>query len=631
MIGLVNSKKYHLFAIIICLVFVLLGLFSVEGFDWKNLKYSGIAITADENSHIPAGYYYLKTGKYFINPEHPPLMKDISALPLLLLNPTLPNISDSKELYANYLKNKANLTGFELPKNLEIENYQWSWGYIFLFNPDNNPDVIAFWSRLSVIFFNAIFLFLFYYFISKLWDRRASLAALFLIAIPQFNIAHGSLVTMDFMSAVLQIIAIACFCLYMKSFVAGRKDFKYFFICVLFLSLALLSKFSSIILIPTLFLGGFIHVFFPKNPRKSIWIYLLRYSTILISTFIFISFFYYFHIRNMDNADMIRQLVYNYPKGLPWWGVELLSSLTIGNPITKGLAEYISGLLLVVGRMDLADQVNYFMGRFYGAEGAGISYFPILYLTKTPMAILLLGVISLILGLFTLFRKREGFEYNFRLFSSKIFNLTLFLFVYFYAVTTLSSNLQIGLRHILPIMFAISLFIARTMDIFWEKEKWKFIKIKYIFTIASIWLIISTIVTFPFYLSYYNYFGGGTEKGYEIATDSNYDWGQDVKLLAKWVRENNIREIYTDVTTKIPLDYYFEDGRVAHNFDIEWWGLPETKPCYIAVSMFEYQNNIYDSKIPADKKYTILKDNLIAKIGTTILVFMIPDGSDTNN
>lgn len=606
-------------------MFICLGFFSVEGFNWKNLKYSGIGITADENSHIPAGYYYLKTGKYFINPEHPPLMKDISALPLLLLNPTLPNISDSKELYADYLKNKANLTGFELPKTLEIENYQWSWGYIFLFNPNNNPDFIAFWSRLSVIFFNAIFLFLLYFFVSKLWNKRASLIALFLIVIPQFNIAHGSLVTMDFMSAVLQIIAITCFSLYMKSFVQERRDIKSFLVCVLFFSLALLSKFSSVILIPTLFLSGFIYVFFSKGNREKTWAYFLRYATILISTFAFISFFYYFHTRNMDNADMIRQLVHNYPKGLPRWGVELLSSLTIGNPITKGLAEYMSGMLLVVGRMDLADQVNYFMGRFYGAEGAGISYFPILYLTKTPIAILLLGVFGLIMGIYKLFKRGKGFEYNFRLFSNNIFNLTLFLFIYFYAVTTISSNLQIGLRHILPIMFAISLFTARAIDVYWENGRWKFLKVKYIFAIASIWLIISTIITFPYYLSYYNYFGGGTEKGYEIATDSNYDWGQDVKLLAEWVRENDIREIYTDVTTKVPLDYYFEDGRKSYNFDIEWWGLPEAQPpYYVAVSMFEYQNNIHDDKIPADRKYTILKDELIARIGKTILVFRVP-------
>jgi hypothetical protein len=326
----------------------------------------------------------------------------------------------------------------------------------------------------------------------------------------------------------------------------------------------------------------------------------------------------------MDNTDMIRQLVHNYPKGLPWWGVDVLSSLTIGNPITKGLAEYISGLLLVVGRMDLADQVNYFMGRFYGAEGAGILYFPILYLTKTPITILLLSAIGLVLGMLSLFKKKKGFEYNFRLFSSNIFNLTLFLFIYFYIVTTISSNLQIGLRHILPIMFAISLFTARAIDVFWESGKWKFIKIKYVFAVFSIWLVISTVITFPFYLSYYNYFGGGTERGYEIATDSNYDWGQDVKLLANWVRENNIRDIYTDVTTKVPLDYYFEDGRKSHNFDIEWWGLPDEKSYYVAVSMFEYQNNIYDDKIPADKKYTILENNLITKIGKTILVYKVP-------
>src|SRR5215813_2345032 len=47
-------------------------------------------LTNDENYHIPAGYYHLVFGNFEVNPEHPPLVKMIAALPLVMLRPTAP-------------------------------------------------------------------------------------------------------------------------------------------------------------------------------------------------------------------------------------------------------------------------------------------------------------------------------------------------------------------------------------------------------------------------------------------------------------------------------------------------------------------------------------------------------------
>lgn len=51
------------------------------------------------------------------------------------------------------------------------------------------------------------------------------------------------------------------------------------------------------------------------------------------------------------------------------------------------------------------------------------------------------------------------------------------------------------------------------------------------------------LFAFPHYLPYYNALGGGTENGYKHITDSNYDWGQDLKRLQTFVDENNIEHI----------------------------------------------------------------------------------------
>src|SRR3990167_9913178 len=44
----------------------------------------------DELAHIPAGYSYVRFGDMRLNPEHPPLIKDLAGLPLLALDLRFP-------------------------------------------------------------------------------------------------------------------------------------------------------------------------------------------------------------------------------------------------------------------------------------------------------------------------------------------------------------------------------------------------------------------------------------------------------------------------------------------------------------------------------------------------------------
>ena len=134
-------------------------------------------------------------------------------------------------------------------------------------------------------------------------------------------------------------------------------------------------------------------------------------------------------------------------------------------------------------------------------------------------------------------------------------------------------------------------------------------------------ILISTIISFPHYLSYYNILAGGTNNGYKIATDSNHDWGQDIKRLGKWVSDNNIEKIYTHLFSANKLDYYLNDKNKW--FNLEYDDLPPSGS-YLAVSAQELQNNIYDRNLPEIKKYSQLKNNLVARAGKSIFIFKIP-------
>src|SRR5205823_14112522 len=60
--------------------------------------------TSDEPVHIAAGLSYLETGVFRANPEHPPLLKELSALALLLEGVHWPKSSEAIDLIDSPLK-----------------------------------------------------------------------------------------------------------------------------------------------------------------------------------------------------------------------------------------------------------------------------------------------------------------------------------------------------------------------------------------------------------------------------------------------------------------------------------------------------------------------------------------------
>ena len=96
----------------------------------------------DEIPHVGAGYSYLVKRDMRFNPEHPPLAKDLAALPLLFMN----------------LKD----TVFSTAHWEQGLNDQWEFGRKLIYNSGNDGDAIKFFSRLPMLLFYilaAIFIF----------------------------------------------------------------------------------------------------------------------------------------------------------------------------------------------------------------------------------------------------------------------------------------------------------------------------------------------------------------------------------------------------------------------------------------------------------------------------------------
>lgn len=583
------ESKANYFALFLCLIFLFAAFFSVQGKFWEGLKFSGFALTSDEVSHIPAGFYYLKTGKYFINAEHPPLIKDIAAIPLLFLNLKLP----------------------EIPEKLRFENIQWDFASGFLFNVGNNPDLITFYSRTIIILFNGLLLFLIYYFLKKIFGVLPALSALFLLVFSPNLTAHAGLVTFDVPLAFLCLLSILTFSLFLKDLVENKKFWQNFILTVLFTSLALLTKFQAIFLFSSLFFGGLIYIVFTK---KEFWKrYLLFFIFFSVLILIFVGTIYGLQTTNMTVKGLQHQISYSYPPELPPAGKNFLYWFSSFNIFfLNGLIEYLVGILMVASRAIGAWQATYFMGNVYGSEGAGLSYFPVLFFTKETLGFLALLFLIILFSIRGFFQKNQLKEKIVE-FLKNPFNTICLIFFLIYGFFSLTLKLNIGLRHIFPLTFLLYVLIAKEVS---RRIKFASLFLPFFILIISAW-----ILTWPYYLSYYNIFAGGTSNGYKIATDSNYDWGgQDVKSLGKWVKDNKIEKIYAHIFSNVPLEYYL--GNAYQPFNIRYDSLP-SRGSLVAISTFELQNVNYDKELPESKKYFQFEDSLVKRIGTTIFVFQI--------
>lgn len=609
-----NLLQRHLFiAIFLCCIYFFISLLSTISIDGTASEYWGNAITTDEMAHIPSGFHYLKTGTYFLNVEHPPLIKDLSALPLLLYKPYLPESKEDLDIKEGDLWHQYPPEDFVFSRNLEIKNAQWDWAAVFLFNPKNDPSMITFLARASVIAFNSIFILLLYVFLTKAWNSRIALTSLFLIIFSQFNIAHGSLVAMDFMSSLLQILSIISFSIFVQHFTEKKKFLVPLILASLFLSLAILSKFSSLILLPAIFIGGLIFSIVKQKTFKTTVKYLLNFGMFIILSLVLIFIYYYIHTLNMDSADIVAQLNFLHPE-IDILNLNEILTTTANNQFLKGVTQFSSGIIMVASRMDIAYQQIYFMGTVYGSEGAGILYFPVLYLTKMPVGLLLLNIFGVIIVVWSIISTNKSLKRLFENFVNNPLAFFFLIFIYFFLVATISSNLQIGLRHILPIILSLTILTALVIDPFWNKAKFGGkTRLFIIVTLSSIF--ISVILSFPNYIEYYNMIGGGTRDGYKIATDSNYDWGQGIKSVVQFTEDNNINQIFIDVDAEADIPFYWYLGDTSIIIDIEKDPIP-SPGSYLALSMSNYE--FFKSE------YGYMGEMHPQRIDETIMIIQIP-------
>ncbi len=614
------TDKYK---IIICLILLFPIIVSILN-AWND------AIIYDEVAHIPAGYSYLIEHDMRLNPEHPPLIKDLSAIPLLFLRPTFD-------------------TSYKFWQ--EDVNGQWDQGRNLLFHSGNNPDLIIFWSRFPIILIYLLLGLFIFKWTCELAGIIAGLFALTLYAFDPNILGHNHFVTTD-----LGIAAFITFSFYYFIEFLKNPSWKNVFLAGIFLGLVQLAKFSSIMIFPVLAIIVLIYSLVKDNKESSkikIFGELVAKSILAFVISIFVVWIVYFINTSNIPSEKVIDLTNTY---FPASDQNIKSVLTReiifstnNNTITRPLSIYFMGIAMVFKRV-AGGNTAYFMGEV--SKNAFLAYFPVVFLIKETLFFLffMLCAIAISLGKkVMLLKKYIAQKTNYRVIFGDlskyirlhVAEISFFLFIILYSYTSITGNLNIGFRHLFPILpfsyILISVIIFRFIRKINSSDSFLIKVVIFFLTLA---MIVGTIFSYPYYMSYFNSLVGGPKNGYLYVTDSNADWGQDLKRLKKYLSEHpEIEKIHTDYfgggdsrfykNRDDMLQYYIGDKYIM-------WGdnFRPVEDGWYAISVGYLLGSLNDPSKKSESNYSWIKNiKPIDQVGTSILIYYISpeEASIANN
>ena len=606
------KKNYKIIVVVIMTFFI-----TVSVLNAKN-----DSATFDEVAHIPAGYSYIQMHDMRLNPEHPPLLKDLIGLPLALLN-------------LKFDTTQPFWTGENLPRIWD--DGQWAAGKHLLYEAGNNPDQILFWARLPIILISVILgLFLF------MWGKEiaGTLGGLFILTLYAFDpniLGHNHYVTTD-----IGIAAFLTFTFYYFLKFIKNPTWKNVVIGGFFLGLVNLVKFSSLMAYPIL---GLILLVYPLVKKishndteikekflrtKLFFSYLGKGLVAFAISMALVWVLYFLNTYKMPQEIIARQINFSFPLSDPnplsMTTNKALSFLN-SSPIIRPFAEYFLGVTMVFKRV-AGGNGAYFLNNV--SSKASTIYFPLVFLIKETIPFLVLILFSLlftggqILKTFknSLTKKTLGKSFK-RFLQTGVTQYALFGFIVLYSYLSITGNLNIGLRHLFPIMpLAYLLVTKKVFDFLRNKHVVTKRQLQVLFSILIIWIVLIPILNYPGYVSYFNETVGGSKNGYKYVTDSNVDWGQDLKRLQAFLQDN-------PQITKINVDY-FGGGNPQYTLGdkyVSWWDSKRPiEAGWYAISVNSLQTSIYDkvNKTPETNYAWTQQFEPVDMIGNSIMIYYVP-------
>jgi 4-amino-4-deoxy-L-arabinose transferase-like glycosyltransferase len=617
--------------------------------------------TYDEPVHVAAGYSYAHWGDYRLNPEHPPLVKWLAALPLRGVTPNevpelVPQDEPSlHELAADWKAALADpsaewtyahnflygirgsaLTRLGKRSGFEVEGTESVTHADFL----NDAGAMVNAARWMVVPFGAILGLLVYCWSRELFGVAGALLSLILFAFEPSLAAHSAVVTTD--------VPIAC-CLFGSVYFFWRATRRFSWpdavAFVLFTAAAFLVKFTAVVLVPLLAILVLLR-------RSKAAVALLGAAAVTTYLAIWAAYGFRYSAAADPVAAASSEQAVATQRPLPG-----LPDRTGGHfPLEYSLRRYaadarffadnqrpptqeeamtaftyasirgLGAMLLKADRMHLFPEAYLYGAAFarersvfrssflrgrYSDSGFG-SYFFWTFLLKTPLVTLLLMAAALVLLLVT----------RSHLAAAAFACLPVII----YLLVAVRANLNIGHRHLLPI-YPFLIVLCGVLAVRWQTFAPRV-------RIASAAVVLALIALTGFThdrLSYMNQLGGGSAGGYRQLVDSNYDWGQDLVKLRRWLDENKIDEPINlcYFGTADPRYYGIRHRNLFLGYEYEPDnGFAARVPGVLAISATNYAGSAWDAQAREEWRRFLeaTKARPIGRAGQSILIYRLPPG-----
>lgn len=556
-----NKNSDNLEWIIISIFLIIFFVVSFTG--WLNKS-----ATIDEVAHLPAGYTYLTKFDYRLNIEHPPLVKMLSAAPLLFL----------------HLNTPSNTTLFE-------QSYEWLYGADFLYNTGNDADLLLIIGKIPLILLAMVGSLFTYLWARELYGKIAGLFALFLFVFCPNILAHAGVIQTDIGTTTFMVITFYFFWKFLKN---DYKEKKYLVFTGIALGLGLATKFTALFFIPIMLILLGLKIYFNPALEPDTLNHAIEPDTVN-------------HAIKPDTGkvSIISKITSKvFKKETLKQGVYFIVILIIGFLILlsaygfKNFPYYLKGLDSVMTH-STSGHPSFLMGE-HSNQGWWY-YFIIAFLIKTPIPLLIMMFFAVIFATKRLLSKRFADEY-FLLIPATI-----------YFIAFMMNNINIGVRHILPVYPFLFIIISGLLTLKLKPDIANKM-LKLLIALLSLWYLLGAILIYPHYLAYFNEFVGA-DNGYKYLIDSNIDWGQDMKGVSKWVYENNLQgsEIILAYIGNEPLGYRGLNFTQATCYPVEGITI-------VSVNALQDIANTNNKCLDWLKQYSPKK-----KIGYSIFIYNITD------
>ncbi|HKD10570.1 MAG TPA: glycosyltransferase family 39 protein [Thermoanaerobaculia bacterium] len=486
------------------------------------------SLSADEPIHILGGYLQAAGQNAIVNIEHPPLMKELAGLALLFLPLPPP------------------------PEQVPMGNRFIDYGHAFLFGSPVPVDRIVAAARAPFLLVFALLLLGVFVAARSRYGSLAALFAFALVALDPNFVAHAGVVHTDLGAA-------AAFLLVVLAWDRARDGgWGSLVIAGLALGLALLTKFSCIYLVPILLLQTLLAARETQRPGQALARGLGRLALAGVFAGIVVWAGYVAVTSRMDRAAQ-RQIIHEMValRGAPGLSAEIERIASLSPP----LGHYLGGLASVYRQNAEGGGVNFLFGRV-SVHGFA-SYFFVAFLVKSTLAFL---AVTLLVAAACVKDRRARAEARLWLIPVAI----LFL-------ASLGASYNIGIRHMLPVYPFLALAGAGALGRLRESGNRAALILLAALPLLS---AVELARIHPHELSYFNPLAGGPVEGRGILSDSNVDWGLDLKRLAAELSRRRVAN---------PTVVYFGGDDVFERIGVpDFSADPRVRGRLIAISAFHW-------------------------------------------